>query len=203
MTSYAKRQELRKQHEAIKEHERELKEEKEAERQVSSHCEVVSVWMLIAEQAHIQRIKERRAAKEEKERYDKMAEKMHHKRVERLKRKEKRNKLLNSWSHTAGGASLHIVRLYIPWCPPRTTAYARVVHFRFVNFDQRRLGAGSRLRYFANYLHLNMDYSIKSDFCLKFTWSFIRNSTGNTWPPFYNSHGIQIWVSCELTVIEA
>jgi len=96
MTSYAKRQELRKQHEAIKEHERELKEEKEAERQVSSHCEVVSVWMLIAEQAHIQRIKERRAAKEEKERYDKMAEKMHHKRVERLKRKEKRNKLLNS-----------------------------------------------------------------------------------------------------------
>ncbi|EYE93810.1 CGR1 family protein [Aspergillus ruber CBS 135680] len=79
MTSFAKRQELRKQHEAIKEHEKELKEEKEAERQ-----------------AHIQRIKERRAAKEEKERYDKMAEKMHHKRVERLKRKEKRNKLLNS-----------------------------------------------------------------------------------------------------------
>lgn len=43
MTSYAKRQELRKQHEAIKEHERELKEEKEAERQVSLHCEVVPV----------------------------------------------------------------------------------------------------------------------------------------------------------------
>jgi len=32
----------------------------------------------------------------EKERYEKMAEKMHKKRVERLKRKEKRNKLLNS-----------------------------------------------------------------------------------------------------------
>ncbi|RWQ99513.1 rRNA processing protein CgrA [Paecilomyces variotii] len=46
--------------------------------------------------ARIQKIKERRAAKEEKARYEKMAEKMHHKRVERLKRREKRNKLLNS-----------------------------------------------------------------------------------------------------------
>lgn len=34
LTSYAKRAELRKQHEAVKEHEKELKEEKEAERQV-------------------------------------------------------------------------------------------------------------------------------------------------------------------------
>ena len=34
MTSYTKRLEQRKQHEAVKEHERELKEEKEAERQV-------------------------------------------------------------------------------------------------------------------------------------------------------------------------
>ncbi|RMJ27510.1 hypothetical protein PHISP_01639 [Aspergillus sp. HF37] len=79
MTSYAKRAEDRKHQEAIKEHEREMKEEKESERQ-----------------AHFQKIKERRAAKEEKERYEKMAEKMHHKRVERLKRREKRNKLLNS-----------------------------------------------------------------------------------------------------------
>ncbi|KAE8145793.1 hypothetical protein BDV25DRAFT_163891 [Aspergillus avenaceus] len=79
LTSYAKRLETRKHQEAVKEHERELKEEKEAERK-----------------AYIQRIKERRAAKEEKERYEKMAEKMHHKRVERLRRKEKRNKLLNS-----------------------------------------------------------------------------------------------------------
>ena len=47
-------------------------------------------------QARIQRIKDRRAAKEEKARYEKMAEKMHKKRVERLKRREKRNKLLNS-----------------------------------------------------------------------------------------------------------
>lgn len=78
-TSYAKRLELRKHQEAIKEQERELKEEKEAERK-----------------ALIQKIKDRRAAKEEKERYEKMAEKMHRKRVERLKRKEKRNKLLHS-----------------------------------------------------------------------------------------------------------
>ena len=50
----------------------------------------------LGSQAQIQRIKDRRAAKEEKERYEKMAEKMHAKRVERLKRKEKRNKLLKS-----------------------------------------------------------------------------------------------------------
>ena len=47
-------------------------------------------------QKRITAIKEKRAAKEEKERYEKMGEKMHKKRLERLKRKEKRNKLLNS-----------------------------------------------------------------------------------------------------------
>lgn len=47
-------------------------------------------------QSRIQAIKDKRAAKEEKERYEKMAEKMHAKRVERLKRREKRNKLLKS-----------------------------------------------------------------------------------------------------------
>lgn len=79
LTSYEKRLEARKRQEAVKEHERELREEKEAERK-----------------AQIQKIKDRRAAKEEKERYEKMAEKMHRKRVERLKRREKRNKLLHS-----------------------------------------------------------------------------------------------------------
>lgn len=44
----------------------------------------------------MQAIKDKRAAKTEKERYEKMAEKMHAKRVERLKRREKRNKLLKS-----------------------------------------------------------------------------------------------------------
>ena len=47
-------------------------------------------------QNRIQAIKDKRLAKAEKERYEKMAEKMHAKRVERLKRREKRNKLLKS-----------------------------------------------------------------------------------------------------------
>jgi rRNA-processing protein CGR1 len=56
-----------------------------------------SVWLTFGDlQRRITVLKEKRAAKEEKERYEKMAEKMHKKRVERLKRKEKRNKLLNS-----------------------------------------------------------------------------------------------------------
>jgi rRNA-processing protein CGR1 len=107
--------EARKHQEAVKEREREMKEEREAERQVSSSLlsafsTTITLYTLhfafihsykrtIANpisQAHIQRIKDRRAAKEEKARYEKMAEKMHQKRVERLKRREKRNKLLNS-----------------------------------------------------------------------------------------------------------
>lgn len=52
--------------------------------------------ILLGAQAKVARIKERRVAKEEKDRYAKLAEKMHKKRVERLKRKEKRNKLINS-----------------------------------------------------------------------------------------------------------
>jgi rRNA-processing protein CGR1 len=51
---------------------------------------------LTAGQRRIQAIKDKRAAKEEKARYEKMAETMHRKRVERLKRKEKRNKMLKS-----------------------------------------------------------------------------------------------------------
>jgi len=51
---------------------------------------------LTPHQRHMQAIKDRRALREEKERYEKMAEKMHRKRIERRKRKEKRNKLLNS-----------------------------------------------------------------------------------------------------------
>lgn len=42
----------------------------------------------------IQEIKKRREAREEKERYEKIALKMHAKKVERLRKKEKRNKLL-------------------------------------------------------------------------------------------------------------
>ena len=49
-------------------------------------------WM----QRKIQAIKDKRAAKEEKERYELLAAKMHAKRVERLRRREKRNKMLKS-----------------------------------------------------------------------------------------------------------
>lgn len=47
-------------------------------------------------QTKIQSIKDKRAKKEERARYEKLAETMHRKRVERLKRKEKRNKMLKS-----------------------------------------------------------------------------------------------------------
>lgn len=52
--------------------------------------------LIFISQRRITALKEKRAAKEEKERYEQIAAKMHKKRVERLKRKEKRNKLLNS-----------------------------------------------------------------------------------------------------------
>ncbi|KAH8689202.1 rRNA processing protein CgrA [Talaromyces proteolyticus] len=79
LKSYAKRMQERVDYSNMKEREKELRDEKQADRE-----------------KHIQAIKDRRAAKEEKERYEKMAEKMHRKRVERRRRREKRNKLLNS-----------------------------------------------------------------------------------------------------------
>ncbi|TVY24595.1 rRNA-processing protein [Lachnellula hyalina] len=77
--TYEKRQEERKFMAAVKAKEKEMKEEKETERQ-----------------RRITALKEKRAVKEEKARYEKLAETMHKKRVERLKRKEKRNKMLKS-----------------------------------------------------------------------------------------------------------
>lgn len=56
-----------------------MKDEKEAERQ-----------------ARVQAIKDKRAAKAERERFEKMAETMHRRRVERVRRREKRNKALKS-----------------------------------------------------------------------------------------------------------
>lgn len=47
-------------------------------------------------QRRTQALKDKRAAKAEKERYEMLEAKMHRKRVERLKRREKRNKMLNS-----------------------------------------------------------------------------------------------------------
>ena len=78
-TSFSKRMEQDKAKKATKALEQDMKDEKEEERQ-----------------RRIQAIKDRRKAKEEKERYAKMEEKMHRKLVERRKRREKRNKLLNS-----------------------------------------------------------------------------------------------------------
>lgn len=78
-TSYAKRMQLEQAKKVTKAHEQEMKDEKEEERN-----------------RRVQAIKDRRKAKEEKERYAKMEEKMHRKLVERRKRREKRNKLLNS-----------------------------------------------------------------------------------------------------------
>merc|ERR1711939_486021 len=49
-----------------------------------------------ARKVKIQAIKDKRVKKEEKARFEKLAETMHRKRVERLKRKEKRNKMSKS-----------------------------------------------------------------------------------------------------------
>lgn len=78
-TSYAKRAAKQAQEAEVKKLEKEMQAEREEERQ-----------------RKIQAIKDKRAAKEEKERYELMAAKMHAKRVERLRRREKRNKLLKS-----------------------------------------------------------------------------------------------------------
>ena len=78
-TPYAKRMELKKAEQATRALEREMKEAKQDERN-----------------RRVQAIKDRRKVKEEKERYDKMAERMHAKLVERKRRREKRNKLLKS-----------------------------------------------------------------------------------------------------------
>ncbi|KAI9846449.1 MAG: hypothetical protein M1838_001274 [Thelocarpon superellum] len=98
LTSWAERSEARKAQSAVKAREQEMKAEKEAERQVcnANHEHDNGCLKDAIEQRRIQTIKDKRSTKEEKQRYEKLAEKMHKKRVERLKRKEKRNKLLNA-----------------------------------------------------------------------------------------------------------
>ncbi|KAM0807153.1 putative rRNA-processing protein [Seiridium cardinale] len=91
LKSYEKRVQERTATAAMKAKEKEMKEEKEEERKVSA-----TPIGILSDKHRVQAIKDKRAAKEERERYAKLAEKMHKKRVERLKRKEKRNKLLNS-----------------------------------------------------------------------------------------------------------
>ncbi|KAK0107482.1 hypothetical protein ONS96_003295 [Cadophora gregata f. sp. sojae] len=109
--TYEKRQAERVAMAAVKAKEKEMKDEKEAARQVRSDLpslrspsrviEWRGDWEEIgadscALQVKIQAIKDKRAKKEEKARFEKLAETMHRKRVERLKRKEKRNKMLKS-----------------------------------------------------------------------------------------------------------
>jgi rRNA-processing protein CGR1 len=84
--------------ETVKAKEKELKDEKEAQRQVwrihwATYLGHITDW---STQRWIQGIKDKRTAKAEKERYERLAEKMHRKRVERLKRREKRNKMIKS-----------------------------------------------------------------------------------------------------------
>ncbi|KAJ2900796.1 cgr1 family protein [Zalerion maritima] len=107
LTTYSKREKERLTLAAVKAKEKEMKDEKEAERQVQlpistpQSCASSLVTDLIPDAAEfqarrIQAIKDKRAAKEERERYEQMAAKMHKKRVERLKRREKRNKMISS-----------------------------------------------------------------------------------------------------------
>jgi rRNA-processing protein CGR1 len=100
LTSFQQREKARVAMSVMKAKEKEMKEEKETERIVrfmlltQLNPRLLADWLDL--QQRVQKIKDRRAAKDEKERYAKMAEKMHKKRIERLKRKEKRNKLINS-----------------------------------------------------------------------------------------------------------
>lgn len=76
-TSFAKRNAKRLEEEQYKARINELKNEKEE-----------------ARQSRINDLKRRREIKAEKERYEKLATKFHQKKVDRLRKKEKRNKLL-------------------------------------------------------------------------------------------------------------
>ncbi|KAI9674319.1 MAG: hypothetical protein M1829_003720 [Trizodia sp. TS-e1964] len=74
----------------------EMKAEKEETRQVgTTFCNLDSMADFLPQKLIEQR-RSKSAAKAEKERFELLAGKMHHRRVERLKRKEKRNKLLKS-----------------------------------------------------------------------------------------------------------
>lgn len=77
-SSWQQKQEQRLKDQEFKEKLGALKEEKENKRK-----------------EHIEKIKERRKKKEEKERYEYLATKIHKKKLDRLKRREKRNKLLS------------------------------------------------------------------------------------------------------------
>lgn len=73
----------------------ELREQKRLEeKQFKARIQDLKQEKEDVKQARIADLKRRREIKEEKERYAKIAEKMHAKKVERLRKREKRNKLL-------------------------------------------------------------------------------------------------------------
>ena len=77
--------------------EKEMKEEKESKRQVKlSYICINSNKAYETVQHRMHMIKDRREAREEKIRHERLAQRMHAKQVERLKKREKRNKMLKS-----------------------------------------------------------------------------------------------------------
>lgn len=73
----------------------ELKEQKRLEdKQFKERVKALKDEKIAEKQKRAQALKERREKKEEEERYEKLAVKMHAKKVDRMRRREKRNKML-------------------------------------------------------------------------------------------------------------
>ncbi|KAG0669520.1 rRNA-processing protein cgr1 [Maudiozyma exigua] len=73
----------------------ELKEQKRLEdKQFKERVKALKDEKIAEKQKRAQALKERREKKEEEERYEKLAAKMHAKKVDRMRRREKRNKML-------------------------------------------------------------------------------------------------------------
>jgi len=79
---------------AMKAREKEMKEEKTTKKKVSRHHPHHHRAYADSSQEQIQALKERREKAEEKARYEKLAARMHQKKIDRMKRREKRNKAL-------------------------------------------------------------------------------------------------------------
>lgn len=82
-------------HTTKKESFKDRKQKQEQERLVKEKLKQLKQEKVDEKKQRIEDIKKRREDKEEKERDERLAQKYHAKKVERLRRKEKRNKLLN------------------------------------------------------------------------------------------------------------
>jgi len=79
---------------AMKAREKEMKDEKARKKKVTPPP-IQTIWIYAdPTQEQIQALKERREKAEEKARYEKLAARMHQKKIDRMKRREKRNKAL-------------------------------------------------------------------------------------------------------------